>query len=101
MSTSEAALSLYRSMLRTASQFTSYNFRVYAIRRTKDAFRESKFETDERRIQELLNKAEVQLGMLKRQTAISKMYTFDKLVVETQAPAKFLHKESLEKVVAK
>jgi len=35
----EAMLSLYHNMLRTSQSFSSYNFRQYFIRRTKDTFR--------------------------------------------------------------
>jgi hypothetical protein len=75
-------LSLYRSLLRTGAQFSQYNFREYARRRTHDAFREHMNETDPQRIQDLVNRAINDLQMMKRQTAISKMYNMDKLVVE-------------------
>ncbi|KAK9472199.1 complex 1 protein-domain-containing protein [Dipodascopsis tothii] len=90
MSTGEVARSLYRSLLRASAQFSSYNFRMYALRRTKDAFREHRTETDPKTLQQLLTKAENELVMLRRQTQISQMYTFDKLVVEAQSPTKLL-----------
>lgn len=34
--------SKYRSLIRTSSQFAAYNFREYAKRRTRDAFRENR-----------------------------------------------------------
>ena len=55
----------YRSLLRQSSQFAAYNFREYAKRRTRDAFRESKSINDERRIQELVQKGLSELQMLK------------------------------------
>jgi len=83
MATSRTAiLSLYRSLLRAGGQFSQYNFREYARRRTRDAFREHKTETDPQRIQDLVSKGINDLQMMKRQTAISKMYNMDKLVVE-------------------
>ena len=57
--------SLYRSLLRQANQFAAYNFREYAKRRTRDGFREHKMETDERRIQEFMQKGLKDLQMLK------------------------------------
>ncbi|GAM90345.1 hypothetical protein ANO11243_083880 [Dothideomycetidae sp. 11243] len=57
--------SLYRSLLRTSRQFAAYNFREYAKRRTKDAFREHSTVSDERRIQELMQKGIKELQMLK------------------------------------
>ncbi|KAF3941374.1 hypothetical protein ABW19_dt0205079 [Dactylella cylindrospora] len=86
---SETALqvrSLYRQLLRASSQFTQYNFREYAKRRTRDAFREHKAETDERRIQELVQKGVKDLAMLKRQTTIANFYQLDRLVVESRTP---------------
>ncbi|KAF1947300.1 hypothetical protein EJ02DRAFT_449883 [Clathrospora elynae] len=74
--------SLYRSLLRQSSQFAAYNFREYARRRTRDAFRNSKAITEERAVQELMQKGIRELQMLKRQTVISQFYQIDRLVVE-------------------
>ncbi|KAF3049159.1 hypothetical protein E8E11_007488 [Didymella keratinophila] len=74
--------SLYRSLLRQSSQFAAYNFREYAKRRTRDAFREHQLEAEERRVQELMQKGLKELQMLKRQTVISQFYQIDRLVVE-------------------
>ncbi|KAF3045562.1 hypothetical protein E8E12_009901 [Didymella heteroderae] len=74
--------SLYRSLLRQSSQFAAYNFREYAKRRTRDAFREHQKEAEERRVQELMQKGLKELQMLKRQTVISQFYQIDRLVVE-------------------
>ncbi|CAO2657408.1 Nn.00g035340.m01.CDS01 [Neocucurbitaria sp. VM-36] len=57
--------SLYRSLLRQSSQFAAYNFREYAKRRTRDSFRENQSVTEERRIQELMQKGLKELQMLK------------------------------------
>lgn len=87
ISTSRTAiLSLYRNLLRTGGQFSQYNFREYARRRTRDAFREHKNETDPQRIQDLVNRAINDLQTMKRQTVISKLYNTDKLVVEVVNP---------------
>ncbi|RHZ70507.1 hypothetical protein CDV55_100938 [Aspergillus turcosus] len=80
--------SLFRSLLRQSSQFSNYNFREYARRRTRDAFREHQHETEERRIQELIQDGLQNLRMLKRQTVISQFYQLDKLVVEGQKTGK-------------
>lgn len=55
----------YRSLLRHGNQFAAYNFREYAKRRTRDSFREHQNESDERRIQELVQKGLKELQMLK------------------------------------
>ncbi|KAH9816987.1 putative ISD11 Iron-Sulfur protein biogenesis, Desulfurase-interacting protein [Teratosphaeria destructans] len=74
--------SLYRSLLRTSNQFAAYNFREYAKRRTRDAFREHSTETVGRQIQELMQKGLKELQMLKRQTVVSQFFQLDRLVVE-------------------
>ncbi|KAI1766011.1 hypothetical protein GGR53DRAFT_237187 [Hypoxylon sp. FL1150] len=63
-------------------QFQAYNFREYAKRRTKDAFREHKGEQDPREIQSLIQKGLKELQMMKRQTVVSQFYQIDRLVVE-------------------
>lgn len=57
--------SLYRSLLRQSRQFAAYNFREYAKRRTRDAFREHSTESDARRIQELMQHGLKELQVLK------------------------------------
>ena len=57
--------SLYRQLLRQSRQFAAYNFREYATRRTKDAFREHKTVTDQEKVKELLDKGQKELQMLK------------------------------------
>ncbi|KAK4888955.1 hypothetical protein LTR28_002850, partial [Elasticomyces elasticus] len=57
----------YRSLLRQSRQFAAYNFREYATRRTKDAFREHKTETEEQQIQQLMEKGLKELLMMKSQ----------------------------------
>lgn len=57
--------SQYRQLLRQSEQFTAYNFREYAKRRTRDAFREHKGEQDQRKVQELIQKGLNELQVLK------------------------------------
>ncbi|PGH34798.1 hypothetical protein GX50_02358 [[Emmonsia] crescens] len=59
------ARSLFRSLLRQSRQFAAYNFREYARRRTIDAFREHQHVTEERKIQELMQKGLQDLRMMK------------------------------------
>ncbi|OJD27169.1 hypothetical protein ACJ73_01440 [Blastomyces percursus] len=82
------ARSLFRSLLRQSRQFAAYNFREYARRRTIDAFREHQHVTEERKIQELMQKGLQDLRMMKRQTIISQFYQLDKLVVEGEPTGK-------------
>ncbi|KAF2718086.1 hypothetical protein K431DRAFT_287932 [Polychaeton citri CBS 116435] len=76
------ARSLFRSLLRQSRQFAAYNFREYAKRRTRDAFREHQSEADSRRVQELMQKGIKELQGLKRQTVVSQFFQLDRLVVE-------------------
>lgn len=55
----------YRNLLRFSNRFAAYNFREYAKRRTRDAFREHKNEVDPRRIQELMQKGLRELQVIK------------------------------------
>ncbi|KAG8674301.1 hypothetical protein FPOAC1_000266 [Fusarium poae] len=98
---SQQVRSLYRQLLRQGSQFSAYNFREYAKRRTRDAFREHQGEQDSRKVQELVQHGIKELQSLKvrggymraskqgriadieqRQTVISQFYQLDRLVVE-------------------
>ncbi|PSK46071.1 hypothetical protein B9Z65_5039 [Elsinoe australis] len=81
-STAFEVRSLYRSLLRTGRQFANYNFREYAKRRTTDAFREYATVSDERQVQELMQKGLRELQMMKRQTVVSQFFQLDRLVVE-------------------
>ena len=56
----------FRSLLRQSSQFAAYNFREYAKRRTKDAFREHHDRNlGERETQELIQRGLKELQMMK------------------------------------
>uniref|UniRef100_A0A8I3S0X2 LYR motif containing 4 n=2 Tax=Canis lupus familiaris TaxID=9615 RepID=A0A8I3S0X2_CANLF len=62
-------LDLYRAMLRESKHFSAYNYRTYAVRRIRDAFRENKNVKDPAEIQALVNKAKRDLGIIRRQTS--------------------------------
>ncbi|CAG99234.1 Isd11p [Kluyveromyces lactis] len=75
-------LHMYKEFIRNASKIQNYNFREYFLRRARESFRANKNVENPEKISELLSEAEKDLGVLKRQSVISNMYTFDKLVVE-------------------
>lgn len=79
---SKDILRLYRQLLTRAKKFDNYNFREYLTRRIQDAFKEHKNLTNEESITTFYNEGINNLAMLTRQTTISQMFTFDKLVVE-------------------
>ncbi|EJT74408.1 hypothetical protein GGTG_08249 [Gaeumannomyces tritici R3-111a-1] len=74
--------SLFRQLLRQSGQFAAYNFREYAKRRTRDAFRENQGVSDPRRVQELVQEGLRELQVMKRQTVLGQFYQLDRLVVE-------------------
>ncbi|KAK1173673.1 LYR motif-containing protein 4A [Acipenser oxyrinchus oxyrinchus] len=63
-------LSLYRLMLKESKNFPAYNYRTYAIRRVRDAFRENKHVEDPKTIQALLVKARENLLLIQRQVRL-------------------------------
>ncbi|XP_006768752.1 PREDICTED: LYR motif-containing protein 4 isoform X2 [Myotis davidii] len=81
-------LDLYRAMLRESKQFSAYNYRTYAIRKIRDAFRENKNMKDPVEIQALVNKAKGDLEMIRRQVHIGQLYSTDKLIIENQEKPK-------------
>ncbi|KAI8997822.1 hypothetical protein BDB01DRAFT_58719 [Pilobolus umbonatus] len=82
--TSHKVLSLYRNFIRHGNRFATYNFRDYALRRSRDAFRANMSETSPEKISSFIAKAEHDLAIVKRQAAISQMYaTGQPLVIET------------------
>ncbi|KAJ1985233.1 hypothetical protein H4R33_004122 [Dimargaris cristalligena] len=82
MAAPNEALSLYRSFLRAARHFNSYNFREYVQRRSRDAFIEHRQVSDPARIQQLLQEARDQLVVAQRQARINALYSHDRLVLE-------------------
>ncbi|KAG9070191.1 LYR motif-containing protein 4 [Linnemannia hyalina] len=85
-------LTLYKDLLHHSSKFAAYNFRDYAVRRTRDAFHAAKNETDPAKIEALIHKAEQQLEVVKRQSLISQLYGGEKLVVENPKNQKILRR---------
>lgn len=75
-------LSLYKQFIKNSRNFNNYNFREYFLRRAREEFRKNASVTDPAQASELYSAAKQDLGTLKRQSIISQMYTFDKLVVE-------------------
>ncbi|XP_066539126.1 LYR motif-containing protein 4 [Hoplias malabaricus] len=75
-------LSLYRRLLKESSNFPSYNYRTYALRRVRDAFRENRNVEDPRALEQLLSKACESLAIIQRQVSIGRMYETQRIVVE-------------------
>lgn len=73
---------LYKALLRHGSKFSDYNFREYAVRRTRDAFRQHQHETDQQVIRKLYYDGLNNLAIVKRQAAISQMFKADPVIIE-------------------
>lgn len=69
-------------MMKTSKQFEQYNFREYSKRRVKEGFKENKNLKDKEKVQEFLEFAKDQLGVLERQSQMSKFYKTLPLVIE-------------------
>lgn len=75
-------LSVYKLLMRESQKFSNYNFRAYALRRTRDSFKENKLLNDEKLMKKKLDFAKENLAIIKRQVVIGDMYRTEKLVIE-------------------
>uniref|UniRef100_A0A2P2JF84 Complex 1 LYR protein domain-containing protein n=1 Tax=Rhizophora mucronata TaxID=61149 RepID=A0A2P2JF84_RHIMU len=74
MVTKGEVLSLYRSLLRTARQFSDYNIREYTKRRTFDGFRRNRDLVEPSAITAAYSDGEAQLEVAKRQALVYSLY---------------------------
>ncbi|KAJ8383283.1 hypothetical protein AAFF_G00222190 [Aldrovandia affinis] len=77
-------ISLYRMLMRECKKFPSYNYRMYALRRVKDGFRENQNVDNPKMLDQLLNQARESLPVIKRQVSIGMMYKSQKIIVENK-----------------
>ncbi|KZP30787.1 hypothetical protein FIBSPDRAFT_907929 [Athelia psychrophila] len=82
--TREALTSLYTSMLRTSQSFSSYNFRHYFVRKTKDSFKAMETEKDTLKLSTMYNDAVKEHAVLKRSAIVNQLYGGWRLAVETE-----------------
>ncbi|KDR77218.1 hypothetical protein GALMADRAFT_95935 [Galerina marginata CBS 339.88] len=80
----QAILSLYHNMMRSSQSFSSYNFREYFLRRTKDKFRAIQNESDPERVRSLYSEAVKESTVLHRSAIVNQLYGGWKLAVEVQ-----------------
>ncbi|EDO16138.1 hypothetical protein Kpol_1070p21 [Vanderwaltozyma polyspora DSM 70294] len=78
-------LNLYKQFIKNANQFNNYNFKEYFLRRSRESFRANSKIQDPVELAKVYRDAQFDLAVLKRQSIISQLYTFDKLVVEPVA----------------
>lgn len=104
--TCESILRLYGAMLRTSRSFSSYNFREYFVRRTKDTFRQIQVclshtptaselgiwripfqnEKESSKVKSLYETAVKEHAVLQRSAIVNRLYGGWRLVVEKQKP---------------
>ncbi|XP_020784656.2 LYR motif-containing protein 4 [Boleophthalmus pectinirostris] len=75
-------VSLYKMLLRESTKFPSYNYRTYALRRVRDAFRENQTVQDPDLIQGLIQEGHRNLQIIQRQVVVGQLYATQKLIVE-------------------
>ncbi|XP_061522747.1 LYR motif-containing protein 4 [Phycodurus eques] len=81
-SSSSQVISLYRMLLRESYKFPSYNYRTYAVRRVRDAFRVNKNVDDPKMMERLVLEGRQSLALIQRQVAVGDMFQAQKTVVE-------------------
>ncbi|XP_073343963.1 LYR motif-containing protein 4 [Pagrus major] len=81
-STRAQVISLYKMMLTESKKFPSYNYRTYALRRVRDAFRANTTVEDPKMVARLMAEGQQTLALMQRQVAIGKMFETQKTVVE-------------------
>ncbi|KAM4534480.1 LYR motif-containing protein 4 [Odontesthes bonariensis] len=81
-STRTQVISLYKMMLKESSKFPSYNYRTYAMRRVRDAFRANRKVEDQKTVVRLMEEGQQTLALIQRQVSIGRMYEAQKTVVE-------------------
>ncbi|XP_049422011.1 LYR motif-containing protein 4 [Epinephelus fuscoguttatus] len=69
-STRAQVLSLYRMMLIESKKFPSYNYRTYALRRVRDAFRANKKVEDPKTVERLMLEGQQTLALIQRQLTL-------------------------------
>ncbi|XP_041986197.1 protein bcn92 [Aricia agestis] len=80
--TKSQVLVLYKSLLKESQKFPNYNFRSYALRRIRDAFKSNKTIGDNKEILKEYEYGKQNLEIIKRQVVIGDMFRTEKLVIE-------------------
>ncbi|XP_051910281.1 LYR motif-containing protein 4 isoform X2 [Hippocampus zosterae] len=75
-------ISLYKMLLRESYNFPSYNYRTYAVRRVRDAFRVNKNVADPNTVERLVLEGRQSLALIQRQVVVGGMFQAPKTAVE-------------------
>ncbi|GFP90645.1 protein isd11 [Phtheirospermum japonicum] len=73
--TRSEVLALFRSLIRTAREFTDYNVREYAKRRSIDAFRQNRHLSEPAEAAAAFADGKSQLAVAKRQAVVQSFYS--------------------------
>ncbi|KAF5348799.1 hypothetical protein D9756_009782 [Leucocoprinus leucothites] len=79
-----AILHLYAAALRTSRSFSSYNFRHYFVRRTKETFRNIQSEEDPQKLRTMYADAVKELNVIRRSAIVNQLYGGWRLAVESE-----------------
>ncbi|KAM0735704.1 LYR motif-containing protein 4 [Formica fusca] len=80
-----AILNLYRNLIQESKKWSSYNYRMYALRKIRYEFKENKMLTDKEQIRQCYAKGQETLDMIKRQVILGSLYNTRPLVIETKS----------------
>ncbi|XP_056868644.1 LYR motif-containing protein 4 [Takifugu flavidus] len=80
-STRSQVISLYKLLLTESKKFPSYNYRNYAVRRVRDAFRANRTIGDPTTVERLITEGQQTLALIQRQVSIGRMFASQKTVV--------------------
>jgi len=83
MSSPASLKALYSATLKASNTFTSYNFRNYFQRRTRERFEAIQNEQDPVKVQAFTEEARKDLTVLQRAAVLNSMYGGQKLVIES------------------
>ncbi|XP_029159407.1 LYR motif-containing protein 4 [Nylanderia fulva] len=80
-----AILYLYRNLIGESKKWDSYNYRMYALRKIRDEFKENKTLTDQEKIKQCYEKGQEALAAIRRQVILGHLYNTRPLVIETKS----------------
>lgn len=77
-------LNLYRNLIRESKKWSSYNYRMYALRKIRHEFKENKTLQDKEKVKQCYAKGQEILDLIKRQVILSDLYGSRPLIIETR-----------------
>lgn len=81
MASRQAAIALYRDLVRAGKAYPDYNIRHYVLRRSREEFQAARNDANP---STKLAEGRAALDLIRRQSAIAGMYKSDKSIMELQ-----------------